>query len=52
MRTAVGTFIKNTYIETLILAMTLFLCVVIFSEMAMPTNFDTDTETGELNTIG
>jgi len=32
--------------------MTLFLCVVIFSEMAMPNNFDTDGVTGKKNTLG
>jgi len=32
--------------------MTLFLCVVIFSEMAMPNDFDTDVVTGERNLVG
>ena len=32
--------------------MTLFLCVVIFSELAMPNNFDIDVETGKTNLIG
>ena len=32
--------------------MTLFLCVVIFSEMAMDNNFDIDPKTGERNLIG
>lgn len=32
--------------------MTLFLCVVIFSEMAMPSNFGTDQVTGENNVVG
>ena len=32
--------------------MTLFLCVVIFSEMAMTKNFDIDEETGEFTPLG
>jgi hypothetical protein len=31
--------------------MTLFLCVVIFSEMALPNNFDTDDK-GDMNILG
>ena len=52
LRTTVQNFIKHPIIDTLILGMTLFLCVVIFSEMAMPTNFDTDEATGERNLVG
>ena len=42
MRSAVARFIRIEFIEQLIIGMTLFLCVVIFSEMAMPNNFDVD----------
>ena len=52
LRTMVQNFIKHPIIDSLILGMTLFLCVVIFSEMAMPNNFDTNMETGERNVIG
>ena len=36
MRTSVKQFLENKYISQLILGMTLFLCVVIFTELAMP----------------
>ena len=45
-------FIRIEFIEQLIIGMTLFLCVVIFSEMEMPNNFDTDKKTGKMNLIG
>jgi len=36
MRSSVKQFLENKYISQLILGMTLFLCVVIFTELAMP----------------
>lgn len=36
MRNSVQTFIRLTFIENLILGMTIFLCVVIFAEMGIP----------------
>lgn len=51
MRTTVQNFIRNPFIDQLILGMTLFLCVVIFSEMGLPNNFDVG-KNGQRNVIG
>ena len=48
----VKAFIRIPFIDNLILGMTLFLCVVIFSEMALPNNIDVDEKTGNRNLIG
>jgi hypothetical protein len=52
MKTKVSNFMKIPFIENLILGMTLFLCVVIFSEMGMPLTLFKDPVTGNKSVLG
>jgi len=53
MRTSVKHFLENKYISQLILVMTLFLCFIIFTELAMPSeDMMTDPVTLEYTSLG
>jgi hypothetical protein len=53
MRTSVKHFLENRFIQQLILGMTLFLCVVIFTELSLPDeSYITDPETDEYTELG
>jgi hypothetical protein len=53
MRTSVKHFLENKYISQLILVMTLFLCFIIFTELAMPSeDYMSDPITLEYTTLG
>lgn len=52
MKNKVAAFMKIPFIENLILGMTLFLCVVIFSEMGMPLKLFKDPQTGKKSVLG
>ena len=51
LKTSVSNFLKIPFIDNLILGMTLFLCVVIFSEMGIPTTAFKDSQ-GNRNFLG
>lgn len=53
MRASIKQFLENKYISQLILGMTLFLCVVIFTELAMPDeSYMTNPITQEYTQLG